>query len=91
MKYAHLLVAGYLVGPLLPPGFLIPQGNHRTGPDSPRQTFPIEPVSLHRQTGFRQTARAAMSPDSARERILELSAEAQIKRREAGDAALLNS
>ncbi len=32
-----------------------------------------------------------MSPDSARERILELSAEAQIKRREAADAGLLDS
>ena len=32
---------------------------------------------------FSQARRAAVSPDSAIERILELSAEAQIKRREA--------
>jgi hypothetical protein len=34
---------------------------------------------------FSQTRRAAVSPDSAIERILELSAEAQIQRREAAE------
>jgi hypothetical protein len=77
MKYAHPFIAGCLVGPPLPPRFLIPQG-----------IIELDPVARARSSDqasllFRQTRGEAMSADTAIERILELSAEAQIKRREA--------
>ena len=51
----------------------------RTVPRSPRQIFRIE------QTCCSAKPKAAMSPNGAIERILEVSAEAQIKRREAAE------
>src|SRR5260221_3875739 len=64
----------------IPPRLRFPKGNHRTGPRSPRQILPNRADLL-----FSQARRAAMSLNGAIERILEVSAEAQIKRREAAE------